>query len=61
MASAPVAETFRLGISRSNGHLGMNDFQIEEFLADRFADFVNDAEQRKQGKYYSSNRVFKFF
>lgn len=41
--------------------VGMNDFQIEEFLADRFADFVNDAEQRKQGKYYSSNRVFKFF
>jgi len=41
--------------------VGMNDFQIEEFLADRFADFVNDSEQRKQGKYYSSNRVFRFF
>lgn len=41
-----------------NGKQGM---EIEEFLADRFAEFVLDASQRKQGKYYSSNPVFKFF
>lgn len=35
--------------------------QIEEFLADRFADFVLDNTQRKGGKYYSSNPVFRFF
>lgn len=37
------------------------DQQVEEFLADRFAEFVLDAELREQGKYYSSNPVFKFF
>lgn len=34
---------------------------IEEYLADRFAEFVNDVEQRKQGKYYSSNPFAKTF
>lgn len=35
--------------------------QIEEFLADKFAEFVEDANMRKQGAYYSSNPIHKFF
>ena len=31
---------------------GMADRAVEEWLADRFADFVLDAQQQKQGKYY---------
>ena len=40
---------------------GRDNRYVEEFLADRFADFVGDNDQRRGGKYYSSNPVFKFF
>lgn len=40
---------------------GKDNRYVEEFLADRFADFVGDNDQRRGGKYYSSNPVFKFF
>lgn len=41
--------------------IGKDNRYVEEFLADRFADFVGDNDQRRGGKYYSSNPVFKFF
>lgn len=41
--------------------IGKDNRYVEEFLADRFADFVSDNDQRRGGKYYSSNPVFKFF
>lgn len=40
---------------------GLTFPQIEEFLADKFAEFVEDANLRKQGAYYSNNPIYKFF
>lgn len=37
------------------------DKQVEEFLAEKFAEFVSNAELRKDGKYYSSNPIYRFF
>lgn len=41
--------------------IGKDDFYVEEFLADRFAEFVYDAAQRKQGKFYSGNLISRLF
>ena len=38
-----------------------NNTEIEEFLADQFAQFVLDSELQKEGKYYSTNSIYKLF
>ena len=38
-----------------------NNTEIEEFLADQFAQFVLDSELQKEGKYYSTNPIYKLF
>lgn len=40
---------------------GKDDFFVEEFLADKFAEFTYDAAQRKQGKFYSDNFIVRQF
>lgn len=37
------------------------DKQVEEFLADRFAEFVLDSESQRQDKYYEGNLISRFF
>lgn len=37
------------------------DKQIEEYLADRFAEFVSDSEMRHKGKYYTGNFISRVF
>lgn len=40
---------------------GMNFKQVEEFLADKFSEFVLDNDLKKTGKFYNSNPINKFF
>lgn len=41
--------------------LDKNDLYVEEFLADKFADFVNDQIANRQNKFYSKNFIVRQF